>query len=122
MLYLKPEVITEGVVPQIWFALGVALELMDLVGQRSLTVNSLRDGAHMAGSLHYEGKAADIHTVHLGDNARRTFNYWLKEALDPLGFDIVEETTPVHTHIEFQPKAGEFFTRPTGEDRRGASA
>jgi len=60
-----------------------------------LFVKSLRDGNHMAGSLHYDGLAFDIE-----DDPK----FQLQEIRDALGtgWDLVPEND--HIHCEYDPK------------------
>lgn len=117
-LVLKPEVVADGVSREVWYAVGVAQEVMELIGQSTLQVNSMRDGTHMAGSKHPDGNAVDFHTIHLADGERKMFNYWLDRRLNSKGFDVVAETNPIHTHVEFDPKKGEQFFVRSGTERR----
>ncbi len=60
-----------------------------------LYVTSLREGNHMAGSLHYDGLAFDIRCgVSISE---------IREALGP-GWDVVHEKD--HIHCEYDPKFG----------------
>ena len=97
MISLKPGVKVAGVQPEIVLALIVAESVWQ---PRSLVVTSLRDGSHMPGSKHYEGKAADLRLPVATDH------HALRSALAAaLGteFDVVLEET--HIHVELDPKA-----------------
>jgi len=59
-------------------------------------VTAIRDGNHMAGSLHYDGQAFDF--LKMG----RTKNE-IKRAAGA-GFDVVQHST--HFHVEYDPKEG----------------
>jgi hypothetical protein len=104
---LKPGVDSGNVAPQIWFALGVAWGLRRMNGLPELVVTALRDGEHMKGSLHYEGRGADVRILDLTPEDRIGWFQTLKLRLDPLGFDVVLERD--HLHIEYQPQPGEQF-------------
>ena len=91
----------------VWFALGVAEAVSQVMGCGPVTITSLRDGKHGVDSRHYKGLAADIRTRHLTAAQQTEMVNTLKSYLDPLGFDIVLETD--HIHCEFDPKAGEVF-------------
>lgn len=106
---LKHGVITTGVCPQIWYALGVA----DQIFRRhncTLIVTSLMDGTHMRQSKHGSGEATDLRTRDLTIEVGNILFRELKSFLDPLGFDTVDERTrpgAPHFHIEWDPKPGE---------------
>jgi hypothetical protein len=59
-------------------------------------VTSIRDGNHMAGSLHYNGNAFDFRK--LGRTKQE-----IKHACGK-GFDVVQHST--HFHVEYDPKEG----------------
>ena len=63
-------------------------------------ITSKRDGNHIAGSLHYDGKAIDcrFEVATLGVPVAD-----VREAVG-LDFDVVEYAT--HYHIEYDPKGG----------------
>lgn len=103
---LKQGVITEGVCPQLWWALGVADEIYRR-HYKQLVVTSLRDGTHGEHSKHYLGQAADLRTRNLTHGEIDTLYAEIKSTLDPLGFDTVDERGKLHLHIEFDPKPGE---------------
>jgi hypothetical protein len=119
MLRLKDaSVNTTGTTKEIWFGLGVAAAVYANYGH-DCTVTSLTDGQHNPGSLHAQGKAADLRTRDLEEGiAQNVFNE-MKALLDPHGFDVVWEggvgatpaTTGAHIHIEFDPKRGEGIER-----------
>ena len=104
---LKSDVDSGNIAPQIWFALGVAWALRRMNGLPELVVTALRDGEHMQGSLHYDGRAADLRTHDLTPEDRSNWFHMLNVRLAPLGFDTVLEGD--HIHVEFDPKPGEVF-------------
>lgn len=63
-------------------------------------VTSARDGEHMEGSLHYEGRAIDLRHRQMPDGAKRLI---CDELIATLGsdWDVVLEDT--HIHIEYDP-------------------
>ena len=73
--------------------LGRVAELYGFHGE-FIYVTSLRDGNHMAGSLHYDGLAFDI------KQGRRPIEQ-IKDTLGP-GWDVVEG--PTYYHCEYDPK------------------
>lgn len=108
---LKRGVITNGVQPPIWFALGVATEVFGELN-KVLIVTSLADGhADKPRSLHHKGLAADLRTRDLKPEQRKNVCDWLAESLDHLGFDVVLESD--HIHIEYDPKQGEKWLTET---------
>lgn len=107
MLEFKEGVNKTEVAAEIWFALGVAARVHRVLIGNALVVTAMRDGNHMANSLHFLGRAADIRTVDIGPAAAKAFYQQIWDALHPLGFDVVNETTPPHIHIEYDPKPKE---------------
>lgn len=65
-------------------------------------IHSIRDGVHMAGSLHYDGYAFDFSHRGIRGSAIRTDYEELREDLGSSGYDVVVEAT--HVHIEWDPK------------------
>lgn len=108
-LQLKVGVKTEGVQPQIWFALGYVARVFKERGLGQLVVTSLRDQhEHKPKSLHNTGFGLDFRTRHLSDAQRQELTALLRAVFDPTyGFDTVDEGN--HIHIEFDPKPGEKF-------------
>jgi hypothetical protein len=91
----------------IWYKQGVCGDLSnqcrkalgriaDVHGHRGFDtyVTSIRDGNHMAGSLHYNGNAFDIRKGNLtkGD----------VQVCSGHKFDVIEHKT--HFHVEYDPK------------------
>lgn len=76
---------------------------------RGAVITSGTDGKHMKGSLHYKGLAVDLRTSDLNvvqvsalaENLRIRLN-GDRKADRP--YQIIVESTPVHIHIEYQPK------------------
>jgi len=83
--------------PRIEAALPLIEEVYKEFGESELVITSGRDGVHMEGSLHYEGKAMDIRfwTV-LEELTKR-----IKAKLG-VGYDVLLEKD--HIHIEWDPK------------------
>ena len=92
----------------VWYKQGVVGDLQPVArkglgrvarlfetGGDDLFITSIRDGNHMAGSLHYDGLAFDIR-----DNPK----YPLLEVRQTLGsgWDLVPESD--HLHCEYDPK------------------
>ena len=64
-------------------------------------VTSIFDGTHMAGSLHYLGRAFDLRSRDLVPSQRSAFRAALARELGP-DFDVVLESS--HVHVEWDPK------------------
>ncbi|HWQ03412.1 MAG TPA: hypothetical protein VNL38_02935, partial [Candidatus Nitrosotenuis sp.] len=110
MLQMKRGVNGEGVNAQMWFVLGIAYDVYLEVAGKDLTVTSLRDShASKPKSLHNKGLAADLRTKNLAAPHVAAIEKKLKERLEPLGFDVVNEGD--HIHIEYDPKQGEAWLR-----------
>lgn len=109
MLDAKPEVVTDGTSREVWFALGVAYATRIFAYGGPVTVTSMRDGQHMAGSLHFQGRAVDIRTDDLSPTAASQWARRISFMLHELGFDTILELNPPHIHVEFDPKPGEIF-------------
>ena len=115
MLKLKDKtVIVDGLVPEMYFALGIADRAYADEGLECV-VTSARDAHHNPDSLHGQGKAVDLRNSNAYDDQRQRILDKLKR-LERYGFDVVSEvvgSTPLtsgsHFHIEFQPKLGEAF-------------
>ncbi len=73
-----------------------------LTRDEDVFIHSIRDGVHIAGSLHYDGYAFDFsHKRSRGLAPVPTAYRELKEDLGP-GYDVVVEET--HVHVEWDPK------------------
>lgn len=107
-MILKDGVTQQGVVPQIWYAIGLADGIYRANGLR-LVVTSLTDGEHMQNSLHYSGKAVDLRTRSVPHDLLRSVHGSLVTVLDPMGYDVILEQD--HIHIEFDPKPGESWQK-----------
>lgn len=116
MLLKSAEVIHDGLVPEMYYALGVAMTLKRQLFGLNMVVSALLDGKHNPGSLHPLGRAADLRTRDLDLDQAIEWKDAIAAELEPLGFDVVWEgggatqaTTGAHIHLEFQPKPGEEF-------------
>lgn len=118
MILLKDKsVLTVGLSPEMFFALGVASALKSKMFGMKTVVTSLLDGEHNTGSLHPMGEAADIRTLDLTPEQRMAWFNAIKDELEPIGFDVVWEggigatamTTAAHIHCEFDPKERTFW-------------
>lgn len=108
MILLKDKsVLTVGLSPEMFFALGVASALKSKMFGMKTVVTSLLDGQHNTGSLHPMGEAADIRTIDLTAQERLDWFNAIKDELEPIGFDCVWEggvgatamTTGAHIHL-----------------------
>ena len=107
--------------PKMFFALGaVEMTFMkDHLGEP--TVTSAKDGHEHLTSLHNgptksiiegqteDGLAVDIRTKDISFDQATHVVSWLRENLDPLGFDTIlhGEGDNRHIHCEYDPKEGE---------------
>lgn len=111
MLKFKDQSILQAGDPQA--ALSDALVVVERVyewfGIADVTVTAIRNGTHMAGSLHPRGYAADIRTNDLKQALVPAIAATLKAQLGP-AYDVALESdsTPgasaQHLHIEFDPQ------------------
>lgn len=118
MLLLKDKsVITFGLQPEMYYALGVAEAMREKMFDLDCVVTSLLDGEHNPGSLHPKGLACDLRTNDLTVGERQAWYDVLKSELEPVGYDVAWEggvgatpaTTGAHIHIEFQPRDRKFW-------------
>lgn len=106
-LRLKRGVKLNGVQPELVLGIMVAETVLNDEGY-DLTVTSLLDGTHSAGSLHYAGFAFDLRTwaddagTQMDDNEKQIIAEKLRNALGD-EFDVVVEST--HIHVEFDVRA-----------------
>ncbi len=103
-MLLKVGVISEGVQPPTWYALGV-FEALYYTRGYEMTVTSLVDGVHPdAKNIHGRGFAADLRINGVPDGFVVDIVNAATKLLFPLGFDTVLETD--HIHVEYDPKPG----------------
>lgn len=99
-LELKPGVKVGGIAPEMVLAAVVAACVYEDAGA-DCVITSCRDGQHMAGSLHYEGRAIDLRTRDLAPEIRKEVALGIAAALGP-EFDVVDEID--HLHLEHDVK------------------
>lgn len=104
-MFFKFGVKYDGAMPMIWYSIGVAEEVHVGLFRKDLVVTSLLDGKHSENSLHYSGNAVDFRTRHLTADKKRLFYLALRNRLERIGYDVVEETD--HIHVEWDAKDGE---------------
>ncbi len=95
---IKNGVDLRGLTPQMAIAYTIACKVY---GQYNCVITSGSDSKHGPNSLHYVGKALDLRTRHLPEQAVQGIVDKLREALGEQ-FDVVLEQD--HCHIEWQPK------------------
>lgn len=61
-------------------------------------ITSGRDGKHMEGSLHYQGKAFDLRTWHVIEEVAKQLRTYLGK-----DYDVIVEKD--HIHCEYDPKS-----------------
>jgi hypothetical protein len=97
VIAIKPGVRVLGMKPEILLAIEIAHTLFQEQAQY-LTITSVTDGAHMAGSLHHAGLAVDLRLP--SANADKI----IAQLAIRLGaeYDVVLEQD--HIHVEYDPK------------------
>ena len=104
----QPGVRSDGVVPEVWWAMGVADMLHRQRLGTEVEITSLNDHHEdKPNSLHLKGMAFDVRTRHMSAEQRRGFHLMLKTVIDPHGFDTIDEGN--HIHCEFDQKPGEVW-------------
>lgn len=89
------------------YALGFIDCTMRMIAGRENIVTQLYREALSDRDLHPDGLAGDNRTRDLSANKKQSVYYFLREELDPHGFDTVLEDD--HIHCEYDPKRGEVF-------------
>lgn len=105
-MLFKAGVSLTGLVPQMVLALQQMEWLYDKIAGAELVVTSVNDGKHMDGSLHYQGRAADLRVHDIEVLAMMKIVSMAKERLDA-HFDVVYEfpgTSNAHLHVEYDPE------------------
>lgn len=95
---LKADVRAQGLSNEILLAILIAQSIYAET-EISMTVTSITDGQHRAGSLHYTGDAVDLRLPKVRDSG--TLVTMLRDALG-LHYDVILE--PDHIHIEHDPR------------------
>ncbi len=103
----QPGIDDRDLAREMWYALGFLDAVFLLFAGREFIVTALRDSHEGRVSLHHDGKAGDGRTRDLSPNRQRMIRHFLREHLDPRGFDTVLESD--HLHVEYDPKPGEEF-------------
>lgn len=100
MILFKSNVSVDNLTQELYEGLLVVEEVYEQYGYYCM-VTSSDDGQHGPGTLHGSGKAADIRTRHLPEDVKKLIYLSIKRRLEPMGFDVVLEST--HIHLEFDP-------------------
>ena len=109
MITKSSNVRIKSITPELVFGLMVLDEIFVQtagIPNRTMVVTSVNDSTHKAGSLHYEGRAADIRTHGLEGPIIEIIVTKAKAALG-LDFNIVYEKLEggmSHIHLEYDPK------------------
>jgi hypothetical protein len=98
---IKPGVSLEKLTPQMAVAYTIASFIFQEKAGVPCVITSGDDSKHGPNSLHYEGKALDLRTKHLGPAEVHPVFVALRDALGP-AFDVVLEED--HLHLEYDPK------------------
>ena len=96
---LKPGVRFEGIHSRIIEILPTLDWIYTSFG-KDLVITSARDGKHMGGSLHYQGRALDLRTFYFTPLKRQEVHFEVQNALGG-DFDVILERD--HIHLEFDP-------------------
>lgn len=86
---------------KIWAAVPKMSAVFERV-KKPLVITSGRDGKHMAGSLHYVGRAVDLRSRDLGTDAIKVAV--LNDLKKELGADYDVLFEGDHYHVEYDPK------------------
>lgn len=97
---IKHGVVLDQLTPQAVLAMSVTASILSKHSY-DFVVTSCGDGKHMAGSLHYSGRAFDFRTNKIHESMRSRIFTDIREALGP-EFDVVMEKT--HGHVEWDPQ------------------
>lgn len=118
MVVLKDATVkVEGLVPEMFYALGVAAALKHRMFDLNTVITSALDGEHNPGSLHPLGRAIDLRTNDIKPQDAISWFESIKSQLYLLPFDVVWEggvgatpaTTGAHIHIECDPHGRTFW-------------
>lgn len=104
MITKSSNVRIKSITPELLFGLLVLDEIFTQStdpSNRPMVVTSVNDSTHQAGSLHYEGRAADVRIHGLTEPVVDIIVAKAKAVLG-LDFDVVLEVD--HIHLEYDPK------------------
>ena len=96
-IYFKDGVDFSEMDMDIWYAVSVVALVYEWKGARELVITSGRDGNHMKGSRHNDGRAVDIRTWNVPSDSLDSAVKTTEELLGSK-YDVVLEAT--HLHIE----------------------
>lgn len=109
-MLLKQGVSLDSLKPEVRFALGFVQAAFANFGAGEIVITSANDSTHSTKSLHYRDFAVDVRTKNLAPDARDRIATFLRQHLDPYGFDTLLESAGLpneHLHCEYDPKLGE---------------
>lgn len=98
-LSIKPDVRVRGISNEILLAIMVAQSVFEAF-QKDLTITSITDGDHKAGSLHHTGEAVDLRSRDIDGTVLMQILTQLRAQLGG-SFDVVLEKD--HIHVEYDP-------------------
>ena len=119
MLTLKKDVQVQLLQPQMVLAAEVVNACYQNVGVKICQITSGSDGAHMSGSLHYQGRALDFSLLTVNSMEKRvTLVLQVESSLGPQYQVLYEAPTKpdslparlfwkssvLHLHVEYNPK------------------
>lgn len=99
MFFIKPGVRIRGISNEILLGIMIAHSVFESL-KHPMTITSITDGDHKAGSLHHTGEAFDLRIHDLEREVQLQVLSLLKEHLGN-DFDVVLEQD--HIHIEYDP-------------------
>lgn len=100
MIFKDDSIRLDHLRPQLVLGLVIAESVHRRHSSDQMVITSVNDSAHMEGSLHYTGRAADLRSWYYADAEEVALE--MREALRK-HFDVVLEND--HIHIEYDPKA-----------------
>lgn len=98
-LSIKPGVRIRGISNEMLLGIMVAQSVFENF-KEDMTITSITDGDHKAGSLHHTGEAVDLRSRDIEGNVLVQIVAQLRQHLGGY-FDVVVETD--HIHVEYDP-------------------
>ena len=104
MLVLLPEASPRGIRPELVLGLVIANQVFSIHGGVDCVVTHLTDGAHMVGSQHYVGMAADLRSHHVPELKLGVLFAELQKALPPHYTVLWEDrdSPNAHFHLHYR--------------------
>lgn len=100
LLSIKPGVRVRGISNEILLAVMVAQSVFENF-KEDMTITSITDGDHKAGSLHHTGEAFDLRSRDIEAPIVQEIAAQMRRHLGG-SYDVIIE--PDHIHIEYDPK------------------